>query len=61
MLFDASMFDELRKADPMTGAKPVVHAHARDILNVPIDDPGAYIDLDTPDQYEQFIRARPTR
>jgi molybdenum cofactor cytidylyltransferase len=51
VIFDASIFEELRKADPATGAKPVVRKHAAAIVNVPIDDGGAYVDIDTPDQY----------
>lgn len=51
VIFDASVFHELRTADRATGAKPVVRGHAAEIVNVPIDDPGAYLDIDTPEQY----------
>jgi molybdenum cofactor cytidylyltransferase len=51
VVFDASLFDELRRADPAAGAKSVVRAHAAQIVNVPIDDSGAYLDVDTPEQY----------
>lgn len=51
VIFDASIFSELRSADPGRGAKPVVRAHADRIVNVPIDDDGAYLDVDTPQQY----------
>jgi molybdenum cofactor cytidylyltransferase len=54
VLFDQALFDELRRADPAVGAKSVVRAHEPDILNVPIDDPGAYVDIDTPERYEEF-------
>lgn len=51
VIFDAAVFHELRTADRATGAKPVVRGHAAEIVNVPIDDPGAYLDIDTPEQY----------
>jgi molybdenum cofactor cytidylyltransferase len=55
VIFDRSLFAELREADLHAGAKAVVRAHAQEILNVPIDDPGAYRDIDTPDDYAQVI------
>jgi molybdenum cofactor cytidylyltransferase len=61
VLFDASIFDELRRADPAAGAKPVVRAHEREILNLAVDDPGAFVDLDTPEEYERVTRALRTR
>jgi len=56
VIFDGAVFDELRTADRTIGAKAVVRAHAAEILNLPIDDPGAYRDIDTPDDYEQLRR-----
>jgi molybdenum cofactor cytidylyltransferase len=55
VIFDASLFDELRRANPATGAKPVVRAHAQAIVNVPIADAGAFLDVDTPDAYAQLL------
>jgi CTP:molybdopterin cytidylyltransferase MocA len=51
VIFDASIFADLRQADARLGAKSVVRANAARIVNVPIDDPGAYLDVDTPEQY----------
>ena len=56
VIFDASVFDELRAADRAAGAKSVVRAHAGEIVNVPIEDPGAYTDIDTPQDYEELRR-----
>ena len=56
VIFDRRLFGELRSADPSTGAKPVVHAHAADEVNVEIADDGAFTDIDTPEDYERFIR-----
>jgi molybdenum cofactor cytidylyltransferase len=58
VIFNRSMFGELRRADPSKGAKPVVHAHAAEEVNVDVDDEGAFIDIDTPDDYERFIGSR---
>jgi molybdenum cofactor cytidylyltransferase len=54
VVFDRRLFAELRHADPSVGAKSVVRAHAAEILNVPIDDPGAYRDIDTPEDYARL-------
>ena len=55
VIFNRSIFGELRRADPSTGAKPVVHAHAAEEVNVDVDDEGAFIDIDRPEDYERFI------
>jgi CTP:molybdopterin cytidylyltransferase MocA len=55
VIFGRRMFRELREADPSTGAKPVVHAHAAAEVNVDVADDGAFTDIDTPEDYERFI------
>jgi CTP:molybdopterin cytidylyltransferase MocA len=55
VLIDRTLFERLRAADPEAGAKPVVRAHVSDAGNVPIDDEGAYFDIDTPEEYARFI------
>ena len=54
VVFDRAIFDELRAADRSSGAKAIVRAHAAQIVNVPIDDRGAYFDVDTPEQYSSM-------
>jgi molybdenum cofactor cytidylyltransferase len=56
VIFDRSLFEELRAADPQIGAKAVVRAHASAIVNVPVDDAGAFLDIDTPDEYQDALR-----
>ncbi len=56
VIFDRRLFDELKHADPFTGAKPVVHAHAAEEVNVDVADDGAFTDIDTQEDYERFIR-----
>ena len=58
VIFNRSIFGELHRADPSKGAKPVVHAHAAEEVNVDVDDEGAFIDIDTPEDYERFIGSR---
>jgi len=55
VLFDRATFDELRRAPLSEGAKAVVHAHADRVVNVPVDDPGCLVDIDTPRDYEQAL------
>lgn len=56
VLFDRALFDELRRAPMDEGARAVVHAHAGEIINVQVDDPGCLIDVDTPDDYERLMK-----
>lgn len=49
VIFDAAVFADLRAADVKTGAKSVFARHR--VLDLPVSDPGAYIDLDTPEDY----------
>jgi molybdenum cofactor cytidylyltransferase len=51
VIFGATLLAALRHADPIAGAKPVVHAFAREALDVPVDDPGTIHDVDTLDEY----------
>ena len=56
VMFDRSVFEELRKADVSVGAKAVFAAHRSEIVDVPVVDPGAFEDLDTPEDYERLQR-----
>lgn len=55
VIFDRSVFDDLRSADPAVGAKAVFAAHKDRVLNVHVDDPGAFEDIDTPGDYERIL------
>jgi molybdenum cofactor cytidylyltransferase len=55
VVFNRSLFGELRRANPSRGAKPVVHAHAAEQVNVDVADEGAFIDIDTPEDYARFV------
>lgn len=53
VIFDRVLFDELRGADPQRGAKVVVRAHEHEIVNVPVNDPGAFVDVDIAEDYQR--------
>jgi molybdenum cofactor cytidylyltransferase len=55
LLIDRSLFAELRAADPETGAKPVVRAHATAAGDVTVDDEGAFTDIDTVEDYARAV------
>jgi molybdenum cofactor cytidylyltransferase len=56
VIFDCQVFDELRNAPLDAGARTVVRAHWPDSLDVPVNDRGCLIDVDTPSDYEQLRR-----
>lgn len=55
VIFDRSVFEDLRHADPNAGAKTVFTMHRDRIVNVEVNDPGAFEDIDTPGDYERLI------
>ena len=55
VIFGCELFSELQRADPAQGAKQVVRAHALDMVEVPIDDEGAFTDIDTREEYERTL------
>jgi CTP:molybdopterin cytidylyltransferase MocA len=57
VLIGRSLFDAVRRSDPGQGAKPVVRGHASVEGDVPVDDRGAFIDIDTPDDYARLLDA----
>ncbi len=59
VIFHRRLFDALRHADPAQGAKAVVHANQASIVEVPVDDEGAFIDIDTREDYERWIGGYP--
>jgi molybdenum cofactor cytidylyltransferase len=58
LLIDRALFDALRQADPAAGAKPIVRAHASPIGDLSIADEGAFIDIDTAEEYARWISSR---
>jgi molybdenum cofactor cytidylyltransferase len=55
VIFDRSVFGDLRAADLSAGAKSVFAKHR--VLNVEVKDPGAFEDIDTPGDYQKALRS----
>lgn len=51
VLIDRKLFPLLRAANPATGAKPIVRAHASAAGDVEVVDEGSFTDIDTPAEY----------
>jgi len=58
LLIDRSLFGELRAADPGAGAKAIVRAHATPAGDLAIADEGAFLDIDTAEEYVKAISGR---
>ncbi|TMB67246.1 MAG: nucleotidyltransferase family protein [Deltaproteobacteria bacterium] len=56
VIFSRSLFSELLNAALDQGAKTVVHAHQKDTLEIDTEDEGVTIDIDTPEEYRQFVK-----
>jgi molybdenum cofactor cytidylyltransferase len=56
VLFDRAVFEALRRAPIDEGAKAVVHAYADRVVNLPVDDEGCLVDVDTRAEYETLLR-----
>jgi molybdenum cofactor cytidylyltransferase len=61
VIFNRVVFGDLRHADPAVGVKAVLRARASDVQNVPCDDEGAFLDVDTPFEYERLNPWIPAR
>jgi len=57
VIFDRSIFEDLRSADPAVGAKAVFAIHRDRVLNVEVNDAGAFEDIDTPEDYRRLLGA----
>ena len=55
VLIDRRLFEELRAADPVSGAKPVIRGHVSAAGDVEVDDEGAFLDIDTPEEYARAL------
>lgn len=55
VLIDRALFDDIRRADPTSGAKAVVRAHASAAGDVEVSDEGAFLDIDTVEDYRRVV------
>lgn len=58
VIFDRRTFADLRAAPLEVGAKAVIARWQVAVVNVPVDDPGVLADIDTPADYDAFVRER---
>jgi CTP:molybdopterin cytidylyltransferase MocA len=58
VLMDRSLFGVLREADPRVGAKAIVRAHASRQGDLEVNDAGAFLDIDTMEEYQRVIDER---
>jgi molybdenum cofactor cytidylyltransferase len=56
VIFDRTVFDELRQTPLDAGAREVVRAHFSEIVNVPVTDQGCIMDVDTPADYQAIVK-----
>ncbi len=55
VIFSKALFSEFLNAPINQGAKPVVHAHGEETLEIPTELEGVVIDLDTPEEYRNRL------
>jgi molybdenum cofactor cytidylyltransferase len=55
VIFDRSIFGDLRSASLDVGAKAVFATYKDRVLNVEVTDPGAFEDIDTPEDYQRVV------
>jgi molybdenum cofactor cytidylyltransferase len=55
MVVDRSIFRLLRTADPLAGPKQVIREHSSTAGEVEVSDEGAFLDVDTPAEYERLL------
>jgi molybdenum cofactor cytidylyltransferase len=59
VLFARALFPELLRADLTRGARPIVRAHASPQGDVAVDDEGAFVDIDTAEDYARAFGRLP--
>jgi molybdenum cofactor cytidylyltransferase len=54
VIFDHSVFNELKSVPVSIGAKAVVRSHAEESVEVEVEDEGPFLDIDTLDDYQRI-------
>ena len=55
VIFDRSVFNELKSMPASIGAKAVVRRHAEESVEVEVEDEGPFLDIDTLDDYQRIF------
>jgi molybdenum cofactor cytidylyltransferase len=58
VLLGRELFDEILVRELDEGIRSLIMAHARDLREVKVVDPGILIDIDTPDDYWRYIETK---
>ena len=58
VIFGRAVFEELFNAPLSQGARAVVRADPKRVVEVDVDDPGILADIDTPEAYEKALNER---
>jgi molybdenum cofactor cytidylyltransferase len=58
VIWGSPLFEELLHSSAATheGARAILHAHPRDVVSVPVDDPAVVDAVNTPEDYERLVR-----
>ncbi|MBI3646520.1 MAG: nucleotidyltransferase family protein, partial [Acidobacteriales bacterium] len=57
VIFASSLYDELLAAPPTQGARAVVWAHAKEVLEIPTDEEGVVLNLNDPETMKRVFPA----
>lgn len=58
VIFPSALFEELLAASPEVGARTVVHAHANDVVEVPVQEEGVLFNLNDPESLTKLLHPR---
>ncbi len=58
VIFPSALFEELLSAPPEVGARTVVHAHANDVVEVPVQEEGVLLNLNDPESIARIPNPR---
>ena len=58
VIWGSALFGELMESKAATreGARAVLHAHEKEVVSVPVDDPAVIDEVNTPEDYERLVR-----
>ena len=56
VLFEAELVEEFLTLAGDRGGKSLLARHRDEVLEIPVEDPGVCVDIDTPEDYEQASR-----
>ncbi len=57
-IFARALYDEIANSQSKHGARDIVEQHVDDLRDLPVDDDGIAIDIDTPEDYARHVEGR---